>query len=273
MNPLEVEPDLTQKLAEIGTRLREARQAQDTSLEEISGKTMIPTRLLSAIEEGRVDSLPEAIYTRGFIRRFGDSVGLNGSNLADVYTGNLSQDQLETETKTKKRKRRIGGLRGGLRPVHLYVLYIALIMSAGVGLSYLTNPSAITSSGDSPDTAGAINAEPESPPKKETQAPKDTSAKPVADPTATNPETVRVDLTIKEASWMEIVVDGEVSYEGILSPGTNKTVVAKKQLVIKAGNAGGVMMAVNKKPAQFMGEPGAIEEVKLEPETLASQST
>ncbi|MGR3275117.1 helix-turn-helix domain-containing protein [Acaryochloris marina NIES-2412] len=274
MNPLEVEPDLTQKLSEIGNRLREARQAQDTSLEEISGKTMIPARLLSAIEEGRVDSLPEAIYTRGFIRRFGDSVGLNGSNLADVYTGNLSHDQLETETKTKKRKRRIGGLRGGLRPVHLYVLYIALIMSAGVGLSYLTNPSAITSAGDSPDTAGAINAESESAQsEEESQAPKDTSAKPVADPTTTNPETVRVDLTIKEASWMEIIVDGEVSYEGILSPGTNKTVVAKKQLVIKAGNAGGVMMAVNKKPAQFMGEPGAIEEVKLEPEALTSQST
>lgn len=273
MNPLEVEPDLTQKLAEIGTRLREARQAQDTSLEEISGKTMIPTRLLSAIEEGRVDSLPEAIYTRGFIRRFGDSVGLNGSNLADVYSGNLSQDQLETETKTKKRKLRIGGLRGGLRPVHLYVLYIALIMSAGVGLSYLTNPSAITSAGDSPDSAGAINPKPESEAKDDAEAPKNKSAKPVADPTATNPETVRVDLTIKEASWMEIVVDGEVSYEGILSPGTNKTVVAKKELVIKAGNAGGVMMAVNKKPAQLMGEPGAIEEVKLEPEALTSQST
>lgn len=271
MNPLEVEPDLTQKLTEIGTRLREARQAQGTSLEEISGKTMIPTRLLSAIEEGRVDSLPEAIYTRGFIRRFGDSVGLNGTNLADVYSGNLSQDQLETETKSKKRQRRIGGLRGGLRPVHLYVLYIVLIMSAGVGLSYLTNPSALTSAGDSPASSGAIDSQSEpAPPQK---APQDTSTKPVDAPAATKPETVRVDLTIKEASWMEIVVDGEVSYEGILSPGTNKTVVAKKQLVITAGNAGGVMLAVNKQPAKLMGEPGAIEEVKLEPETLTGQST
>lgn len=272
MNPLEIEPDLTQKLTEIGARLREARQAQDTSLEEISGRTMIPTRLLSAIEEGRVDSLPEAIYTRGFIRRFGDSVGLNGTKLADVYSGNLSQDQLETETKTKKRKKRLGGFKGGLRPVHLYVLYIVLIMSAGVGLSYLTNPSAITSAGDPPASSGAIDPQPEqapSPDKSETKQ----GSKPVATPTAINPDTVRVDLTIKEASWMEIVVDGEVSYEGILSPGTNKTVVAKKQLVITAGNAGGVMLAVNKKPAKLMGEPGAIKELKLEPKALASQST
>lgn len=271
MNPLEVEPDLAQKLTEIGTRLREARQAQNTSLEEISGKTMIPVRLLSAIEEGRVDSLPEAIYTRGFIRRFGDNVGLNGTNLAAVYSGQLSQDQLETETKTKKRKKRVGGIRGGLRPVHLYLLYIVLIMSAGVGLSYLTNPGALTSSGDSPASSGAIDSSPKpaSPPEK-TQ---ETSTKPVAAPAATNPDTVRVDLTIKEASWMEIVVDGEVSYEGILSPGTNKTVVAKKQLVITAGNAGGVMLAVDKKPAKFMGESGAIEKLKLEPKTLTSQST
>ncbi|WP_299487140.1 helix-turn-helix domain-containing protein [Acaryochloris sp. IP29b_bin.137] len=274
MNPLEIEPDLTQKLTEIGARLREARQAQDTSLEEISGKTMIPTRLLSAIEEGRVDSLPEAIYTRGFIRRFGDSVGLNGPNLADVYSGNLSQDHLETETKTKQRKKRLRGLRGGLRPVHLYVLYIALIMSAGVGLSYLTNPSAITSTGDPPASSGAIDAPSEpTAPENKANAQQGTSSKPVAAPTATKPDLVRVDLSIKEASWMEIIVDGEVSYEGILSPGTNKTVVAKEQLVITAGNAGGVMLAVNKQPAQLMGEPGAIKELKLKPETLASQST
>lgn len=274
MNPLETEPDLTQKLAEIGARLREARQAQETTLEEISGKTMIPTRLLSAIEEGRVDSLPEAIYTRGFIRRFGDSVGLNGTKLADVYTGNLSQDHLETETKIKKRKKLMGGLRGGLRPVHLYILYIVLIMSAGAGLSYLTNPAAITSTRETPASSGAIDPQPEQAPTPDKpNAQQGASPKPVAAPTAPKPDTVRVDLTIKEASWMEIVVDGEVSYEGILSPGTNKTVVAKKELVITAGNAGGVMLAVNQRPAKLMGEPGAIKELKLEPEALAGQST
>jgi len=72
---------------------------------------------------------------------------------------------------------------------------------------------------------------------------------------------------------MEIVVDGKVNYEGTLPPGTNRTVVAKKQLVITAGNAGGVMLAVNKNPAKLMGERGAIEEVKFEPEALTGQST
>ncbi|WP_299414223.1 helix-turn-helix domain-containing protein [Acaryochloris sp. IP29b_bin.148] len=271
MNPLETEPDLTQKLTEIGAHLREARQAQDTSLEEISAKTMIPMRLLAAIEEGRIDSLPEAIYTRGFIRRFGDSVGLNGANLADVFSGQLSHDQLDAETKTKKRKKPLSRVRGGLRPVHLYVLYIAVICSAGLGLAYITNPSALTSAGDSPANSGAIDPQP-APSPTNPEAQETLSTQP---PTtqAANPKTVRVDLTIKESSWLEIVVDGEVSYEGILSPGTNKTVVAKKQLVIRAGNAGGVMLAVNKKPAKLMGSPGSVEELKLEPEALASQST
>lgn len=274
MNPLEAEPDLPQKLTEIGAHLREARQAQDTSLEEISAKTMIPMRLLSAIEEGRTDSLPEAIYTRGFIRRFGDSVGLNGTKLADVFSGNLSQDQLQTETQSKKRKKRMGGIRGGLRPVHLYLLYIVLICSAGLGLAYLTNPSALTTAGDPPSSSGSVDSSPKpAPSKKQPKSQDATSAKPVAAPAPADPKTVRVDLSIKEASWMEIVVDGEVSYEGILSPGTNKTVVAKKQLVIRAGNAGGVMLAVNQKPAKLMGQPGSVEELKLEPESLAGQST
>ena len=273
MDPLEVEPDLTQNLTEIGAHLREARQAQDISLEEISAKTMIPTRLLAAIEEGRAENLPEAIYTRGFIRRFGDTVGLNGTNLADVFSGTLSQDQLDTEAKTKKRKKRAGGLRGGLRPVHLYMLYIALIMSAGVGLSYLTNPSALTSSGESPDSPGAVDTPSPAVPKSPSKSTDPKSAKPVKSSTTVSSDTVRVDLTIKADSWIEIVVDGKVSYEGILSAGANKTVVAKQQLVIRAGNAGGVLLAVDKKPAKLMGQSGAIEELKLEPKSLAGQST
>lgn len=273
MDPLDVEPGLTQTLTEIGAHLREARQAQNSSLEEISAQTMIPTRLLAAIEEGRSENLPEAVYTRGFIRRFGDTVGLNGTNLADVFSGTLSQDQLETEAKTKKRKKRVGGLRGGLRPVHLYVLYIVLIMSAGVGLSYLTNPSVLTSSGESPTSPEADTPSSPAVPKSPSKSTAPKSTQPVKSSTTVNPNTVRVDLTIKEASWVEIVVDGKVSYEGILSAGANKTVVAKKQLVIRAGNAGGVLLAVNKKPAKLMGQSGAIEELKLEPKTLTGQST
>lgn len=273
MNPLEVEPDLAQKLTEIGAHLREARQAQETSLEEISAQTMIPARLLSAIEEGRLENLPEAIYTRGFIRRFGDAVGLNGANLADVFSGNLSQEQLQPEAKSKQRQPRMGGIRGGLRPVHLYILYIVLICSAGLGLAYMTNPSALTTAGDSPSSPGAIDASSQpAPPKNQPKSEDSTSTKPVAD-ASIDPSTVRVDLTIKESSWLEIVVDGKISYEGILSPGTNKTVVAKEQLVIRAGNAGGVMLAVDKQPAKLMGQSGAIEELKLEPKALSGQST
>ena len=272
MNPLEVEPDLATKLGDIGAHLREARQAQNTSLEEISAKTMIPTRLLSAIEDGRIENLPEPIYTRGFIRRFGDSVGLNGSNLADVFTGHRNQEQLDTEKKHKKRKKGIGGVRGGLRPVHLYILYIVLIMSAGVGLSYLTNPSVLTSSEESSPSPGTSDVQPkQESPKQKSQ---DTqSAKPVTTKAPVDSESVRVDLTVKEDSWMEIIVDGQVSFEGILSAGTNKTVVAKKQLVVRAGNAGGVILAVDKKPAKPMGQRGAVAELKLEPKSLTGQST
>lgn len=271
MDPHEMEPSLTQKLAEIGACLREARQAKQTSLEEISGQTMIPARLLSAIEEGRVDNLPETIYTRGFIRRFGDSVGLNGTQLAAAYAESGQATALSAAAKAKNRKL---GLKGGLRPVHLYVLYIVLIMSAGVGLSYLTNSTAVTSTKTPTETTAVSSPTQEAPAPdpKQTQDPPNISAKPVAAPVA-DLDKVRIDLSIKEASWLEIIVDGKVNYEGTLTPGTNKTVVAKQQLVITAGNAGGVMLAVNQKPAQLMGERGAIKELKLEPKPLAGQST
>jgi cytoskeletal protein RodZ len=280
MNPLEIEPDLTQKLTEIGAQLRETRQQRHISLEEISAKTMIPIRLLSAIEEGRMDCLPEVIYTKGFIRRFADSLGLNGTNLADIFSGQVSAEQAQDDRSAKKRQQKAGGLRGGLRPVHLYLLYIVLILSAGVGLSYLTNPSAFTSADDSPSTPReTIPPSQPSQPKHSAASPHAQTApkstKPVASVPVSTPQanTVRVDLSIKQASWMEIVVDGKVSYEGTLLPGTNKTIVAKKQLILRAGNAGGVIVAINQKPAKPMGKSGAVEELILDSASLPGKST
>ena len=73
------------KLKDIGSRLRQFRQAQSLSLEDVASKTRVQARLLKAIEEGRIDILPEPVYVQGFIKRFADAIGLDGENLANEY--------------------------------------------------------------------------------------------------------------------------------------------------------------------------------------------
>jgi hypothetical protein len=80
---------------------------------------------------------------------------------------------------------------------------------------------------------------------------------------------VRIGLTLKAESWIEVVADGQTQFQGILPEGTKRTWEAKQELFVKAGNAGGVLMAVNDGQAKQMGAPGKVEEVtvKANPES------
>jgi hypothetical protein len=74
---------------------------------------------------------------------------------------------------------------------------------------------------------------------------------------------VRVDLTLKAESWIEVVADGQPQFEGVLPEGTKRTWEAKQELFVRAGNAGGVLVAVNNGQAKQMGEPGKVEVVTV----------
>ncbi|HEX8364310.1 MAG TPA: RodZ domain-containing protein [Allosphingosinicella sp.] len=67
--------------APIGERLRVAREAKGLSLDEIAGQTRIPVRHLQHIETGDWEALPAITYSIGFVRSYGNIVGLDGAAL------------------------------------------------------------------------------------------------------------------------------------------------------------------------------------------------
>lgn len=79
--------DTTQveQLKQIGEQLLQERQHKGIPLEEIALKTYIPLRLLQALEVGQTERLPEPVFIQGFIRRYGDAIGLDGSALAKTF--------------------------------------------------------------------------------------------------------------------------------------------------------------------------------------------
>lgn len=269
MNTLDYEQDLADKLKQLGSQLRQVRQERSLSLDQVSAKTMIQPRLLNAIEEGRLEQLPEPVYTRGFIRRFAEALDLNGEEFALAipairsYRKNSNWNQIGSPH---------------LRPIHLYLLYVVLIVAAASGLRYLTSRS--TSS--NPTSTAAVQAQSPSTSTKRggatspRPAEKLTPAIGVSKPTpaqkpksATAPVTkkpVKVGLTVKQESWLEIVVDGKTAFAGILPPGTQRTWTAEQKLVIRAGNAGGVLVS-DHGPPTAMGAMGAVAEKIFEPVT------
>ena len=73
------------QLKEIGAHLQQVRQSQSRSLEEIATKTCIRLPLLQALEAGHGQILPEPVFVQGFIRRYADLLGLDGTSLSRTF--------------------------------------------------------------------------------------------------------------------------------------------------------------------------------------------
>lgn len=238
-----------EQILELGTLLRAARQQQGQTLEALAEKTLIRPSLIVAIEQGDLDSLPEPVYIRGLIRRYGDALQLDGETLASqFFTPPRIQRRSWQETPAAQ-----------LRPLHLYGAYFMLLVAAVSGLSYLlrqtapevtvlpplnplnsveTGPAASPSTGNAP----AAPAQPEAP-----KSP------------------IQVRMTLTAQSWLRITSDGSTEFEGILQPGDSRMWTADQALTIRAGNAGAVMVSYNDSQTEALGQPGMVREITYSP--------
>jgi cytoskeletal protein RodZ len=254
-------------LKEVGLKLTHAREQRAFSLEELAVKTHIPTRLLNAIEQGDLDSLPEAVYIQSFIRQYANALGLNGVQLASEFP-------VEPVVRTPRRSW-LKRPRLQLTPMHLYGAYAVLILGAVQGLSIVLNQSAR----QFPALPNAPTAQPQNAPTAPLpqvaigpNLPPTASAAAPNRSTATASKPVRVDLTVTDSSWVRFVVDGKEAYEGNVLPGEKRMLTANQQVTVEAGNAGGVIATFNGGEAKPLGEPGAVQVVSFPPENGVAQA-
>ncbi len=130
-------------LRQIGQQLRQARENNNLSLIQLNVYTHVPVHQMEAIENGDLDSLPEDVFVRGFIRVMGNALALNGTNLAATLPAPESIKTIlptwykYTNTNTNISNSPLNGL--ALNPVHLYLGYTALVAGAVGGLSLLSH--------------------------------------------------------------------------------------------------------------------------------------
>ncbi|MEG4457642.1 RodZ domain-containing protein [Microcoleus sp. N9_A1] len=256
------EPETAQKkLAEIGTQLRQYREQQSICLDKVALVTMIRRNLLQAIEDGQLDQLPEPVYTQGLIKRYAEAMGLDGTQFAEFFP-------IEPPPRSRTKLSWQDGPQ--LRPMHLYLFYTFLIICSVNVLSQLMSGSVTPKNGAGAEELALGQKEQarlaaEASSASKTHKP-DTYATVEAARTGQNlnksgNKPVMISVTFKAESWMQVEVDGKTEFEGTLPTGTVRTWGAQKQLVLVAGNAGGVMVAVNNGQAEQLGDPGVAKEV------------
>ena len=78
-------PTQVEQLQRIGAYLRQVRQEQGLSLDILANQIFIRPALLQALETGREEQLPEAVFIQGFIRRYAEALGLDGKAISQEF--------------------------------------------------------------------------------------------------------------------------------------------------------------------------------------------
>ncbi len=216
---------------DIGSQLRQAREARDLSLENVQKATRIKRVFLEAIEADRFEDLPGPVQVRGFVRSYASYLGLDPDSLLSQL-GDAPRQSAAVPSRSSDTARIQGPASppSGL-PLPLPVLIVGVIILFVVGGLLLVQAFA----GQAPPPT----------PAQPVSVPLSMSRTPEPAPTEAAPGRVTLTLTSSEHVWVRVTHDGITAFEGILDPDQARTWEAQYQVIVETGNGAALNAAVN----------------------------
>lgn len=208
---------------EIGRTLQKSRKSKGVTFETAHRATHVSMRYLHALENGDFSQFPAEVYITGSLRRYGAYLGLDTGKLLDDYytlTGHKKENQLPAVSSGKPHARL------------LFVIIIAVTALIGAAMLLLKTHVA----GPSSTPAPSIQIAP--PIEKSTTAPGTITTK-------KEPDQLKLEIKSTEDSWVRILSDGVLLFEGIIYPGKPGEWTAKNDFLVKIGYTPGVKIKLN----------------------------
>lgn len=262
---------------EIGRNLRETRERLGLTLEEVERATRIRIHNLEAIENGDFDSLPSSVQARGFLHNYAEFLGLDPDPILLQYAENLQALRSTRRDQIAQTESRDGPSVEILsrRPTWLST---DLFVAAGITLvvlfvfiwggSRLMDSLRQTSSPDEtvteflqptitqPPTQVSNGVEGAASPLATTQAIEGLTPTP---PIIIVPSSqVSIQLIIEIRVWIQVMVDGEIEFQGRALPGEVLEFVGENVVEVSTGNGAGVRVVYNGADQGLMGELGQV---------------
>jgi cytoskeletal protein RodZ len=241
------DPDLlplapTEIFEQIGGTLRQWREYYQLSIDDVASRTQIQPRLIQAIEEGHIEMLPELIYVKGMVKRYADSLGLDGNEISH----HVPSWEPVAERFTVIPRSTIGfNTTPQIKPFHVYLGYTLAIFGVGAGASHLLN------NATKPHTT-LLNPSVTQPLRTAVVA-----------PVASQLPDVPIGIAVKAPTWAQIGIDGTTKFTGSLKVGTQFNWTAKKQVTINTNNAGGLLFSRDGQVLQPLGKIGQKQTVTI----------
>jgi cytoskeleton protein RodZ len=259
-------------MTNFGASFKKARESRGVSLDQIAAETRISTRFLLAIENEEFNLLPGGIFNRGFVRSYAEKVGLDPDQaVADYERLAQVREPLETTPvaapapqETKSGRKLYPVAIGGLLLL-IIIFYVVTRESSNTAQTASTPSPAVSV----PPPAGVPPSQPAQPPPAPPQI---TAAAPEPEPApapAPASEPLRIDLDVKEQTWIRVEADGNPINPGeLLEPGMTRHFGAQKSIFLTIGNASGLVLKVNDMPARNLGKNGQVRELHITPNNI-----
>ncbi|MDI6766288.1 MAG: DUF4115 domain-containing protein [Bacteroidota bacterium] len=239
----------------IGDKLRNARETQGRSLDDIALATRIDRKYIDDIEHGLIPALP-MIYIRAFIKAYAVQVGLNPNELLDSgelstieHTASIKSDSTSTkseipanqpvskiEPRTQKKFRY-------RQQLILFALIIIILLGFLISMLWLrdTPASSVTEEISFSD----VIKEHESKMKPMTSITDSVTDIANIKSTSGKNDSLWLESVSSESVWVRINIDGITLNEYLFPPFYRKKWKAKQYFIVSVGNGAAVSFSLN----------------------------
>ena len=268
----------------VGYTLRQERERQNLSINDIEEGTSIRALYIEAIENGEYDKLPGAIYTKGFIKNYAKFLEMDVDAVVKEFATDMAELNAEKEAaevatvaqeaapvpekkvEPEPEKKSLGySIQNENRRSSNLLIVAAVVLIAAIAggvWSWLSSSDGDVAKADTPkqQTVQPVAVEP---------TPKDDStlvanANPEPTPEAQQPEQkkpadkVAIQARFNDRCWALVTVDGVVVQEGVIEGGQTVSWEGKDNISFRLGNAGAVEFFQDGKSLGIQGAVGDV---------------
>jgi cytoskeletal protein RodZ len=228
-------------MGSFGENLRRERDLRGVSLREIADATKISVRFLQALEEDRLDVLPGGLFPRAFVRQYAVFLGLDPDKAVGDFVAAHSEPPPE---------RRVAPAPARWPRVSLGNVFLAAVAVLAVALTFRRGSEKRARPEPTPTTVAAAPA----------VLPSDRvyPSPALAPAAATGGDSLVLTMTAQQDCWVEVRADGATVINRVLAEGESQTLEAHGEIVLSVGNAGGLSIRVNDRPALPLGRSGEV---------------
>ena len=257
----------------VGYTLRQERERQNLTVEDIEQGTSIRTVYIEAIENGEYDKLPGAIYTKGFIKNYAKFLNIDADAAAKEFSADLAelkaekdaeaakiaaaqaseqQNEQQIEIKQPKSEKKSIGYsirqdQSGFSPkILIAAVFLGVIVLFGGIWTF------------SSDSDGEMAVKPPVEQEKTPEPEKITTSEPVASANPAPNDNLQIQARFNDSCWLLVTIDGAIVQEGIVDGGQTLTWEGKNDINFRLGNAGAVEFFQNGKSLGVLGGIGDV---------------